>query len=175
MNRFIKLLQDGDLRTTGNVKKVIQMVMDQKDFDQLMDALFSGDRGTIMRAADAIEKITLSKPGYLIKHHTALLRLLPDAKHIELKWHLAQLIPRLALTPKETKQAWDILFSWVTNTNESRIVRVNSLQALFEIAQRKPELIQSFRKLAQLVEHGQTPSLAARIKKLRKVAPELMM
>jgi hypothetical protein len=46
-----------------------------------------------MRAADAIEKITLQHPEYLVKYKDDLLELCYVAKHKELKWHLALLIP----------------------------------------------------------------------------------
>lgn len=168
LKRFSRLLQEGDLRTVGNVNKVIELVSGQKDFDLLFDALLSNDRKVVMRAADAIEKITIVHPEYLKKHRNDLLNLMSNAKHKELKWHIAQLIPRLRLKSNEVKEAWKQLYFWVGDKNESRIVRVNSLDALFELAFDNPRFTGSLDKLVLKLEREKTPSLIARLKKLRK-------
>ena len=161
-------MQEGDLRTTGNVKEVVKMVLNQKDFDLLFDALLSNERSVVMRAADAIEKITIAHPDYLEEYKKDVLKLFSDAKHIELKWHIAQLIPRLQLNRNETIDVWKQLYSWAENQKESRIVRVNSMQTLFEISKRNPDLIKSFNKLVTKVEQEHIPSLLARLKKIQK-------
>jgi hypothetical protein len=50
----------------------------------------------------------------------------------EVRWHMAQIIPRLKWTPKEKAVASDILFSYLTD--KSKIVVTFSLQALSEFA-----------------------------------------
>lgn len=168
MNRFRRFLEEGDLRTTGNVNEVIKIVSGQKDFDLLFKTLLLNDRKVVMRAADAIEKLTVIHPEYLKKHKKVLLKLLFNAKDKELKWHIAQLIPRLALNKKESYDAWKHLYFWAGDKYESRIVRVNSLQALFEMAGEYPDLKRSLDSLIPMVECEKIPSLIARLKRLRK-------
>ena len=55
-----------------------------------------------MRAADAAEKITVTRPELLKPHKLELLGLLDEAEQIELRWHLALMAPRLALTVRRT-------------------------------------------------------------------------
>lgn len=88
-------LKGGDLRSIGDVKTLLPEIISQQKFDELFEDLFSVDRSIVMRSADAIEKVTVSHPEYLKSHKKELLGLLNTAKHIELKWHLAQLVPRL--------------------------------------------------------------------------------
>ena len=54
-----------------------------------------------MRAVDAAEKITVTRPELLKPHKLELLGLLDEAEQIELRWHLALMAPRLALTGPE--------------------------------------------------------------------------
>lgn len=119
-----------------------------------------------MRSADAVEKLTRKNPDWLESHKYVLLDLLHNSYNKELKWHLAQLISRLSLTDKELYIVWDKLAYWLLNKNESKIVRVNSLQALFDLSKGNPTLEQAIVSLTNSVKHENIPSLTARIKKL---------
>jgi len=109
VNRFQELLKGGDLRSIGKANEIVAMVKDQAAFDALFEGLSCPDRKVVMRTADAIEKITVSKPGYLQQHKTVLLNLCRDAKDIALKWHPALLVPRLHLTEQESAAMWSLL------------------------------------------------------------------
>lgn len=164
-------LKGGDLRSIGNVSTIIAEVSDQKKFDDLFEDLFHPERLIVMRTADAIEKITIAHPEYLESHKDKLLELLNTANHIELKWHLAQLMPRLILRLKlgedETGMVWDKLTRWALDKTGSRIVRVNSIQALYDIQNQYPELKKDFTDTLAKLDRGNIPSMVARIKKLR--------
>lgn len=58
MNNKKKYLQGGDLRSIADVDQLIPLIKTQKTFDELFSCLESEDRLIVMRAADAIEKIT---------------------------------------------------------------------------------------------------------------------
>jgi len=172
MNTFIEVLSGGDLRSIGGVNAIAKQVQSQHRFDELFELLFHNDRLIVMRAADAVEKITKNKPEYLNSHKKSLLRLLKDAKDKELKWHLALLASRLKLTKSELGKAWEILSNWALDSNESRIVRVNSIQALFDLSQQAPELMGDFELTITQLEREEIPSLKARIRKLIKHSAE---
>ena len=166
---FEKLLSGGDLRKTGNVNQVIGLVNNQANFDQLLKLLFHTDRSIIMRAADAIEKITRTKPVYLRKHKSSILQLCDKAHDKELKWHLALLIPRFTLSISETEKVWALLMHWAMQKNESKIVRVNSVQGLFNLLPQNAALTGDFNLLLKTLEAENIPSLNARIKRLRGI------
>jgi hypothetical protein len=158
----------GDLRSLGNTGIIISEITSQKKFDELFGGLFDADRLVVMRAADAIEKITISHPEYLKSHKKQLFDLFQTASHIELKWHLAQLMPRLKLNKYETGIVWNTLTQWAMDKSGSRIVRVNSMQALFDIQKQYPELKKDFTDTISKMGRENIPSIVARIKKLRK-------
>lgn len=166
LTRFQKLLSGGDLRSLGNSNLIISEIRGQNDFDELFKCLFHESRVVVMRAADAIEKITVQNPSYLTRHKKALLELCNLAKNKELKWHLALLVTRLNLSGKETKIVWQVLSGWILGKKESKIVRVNSMQALSEIVQKEKRFAESFRLLLTKVEQENIPSLNARIRRI---------
>lgn len=165
---FAPLLLGKDLRSVSRSKEVVRSVVDQESFDELFSFLLHHERLLVMRAADAIEKITLQHPEFLLPHKMQLLSLLRSSIHKELKWHMALLISRVMLGEEELREVWGILSYWVQNPNESKIVRVNSLQGMFEIAQQHPVLGDSFNHIVRAVEHEPIPSLQARIRKLKR-------
>ena len=167
MNQFIDILKGGDLRSTGQSNKVVSLIKNQESFDELFKEIFNADRIVVMRTADAIEKITLNHPEYLRHHNQDILQLCNTAKNIELKWHLALLVSRLSLTKIEIGSVWQTLTSWATDPNESKIVRVNSMQGLFNLLTQHKELKQDFNLTVNKIEEENIPSINARIRKLK--------
>jgi hypothetical protein len=163
---FAHLLLGKDLRKLRSSREVIEAVQDQESFDDLFALVFHHERPLVMRAADTVEKITRKHPEYLYPHKTQLLSVLKSAEYKELKWHIAQLIPRIHLTREELNEVWHTLTYWSRNPNESKIVRVNSLQGLFDLSQKSPDLKDDFEKTLHSLEHEHIPSIQARIRKL---------
>jgi hypothetical protein len=163
---FAHLLLGKDLRKLKISREVIEAVHDQESFDELFALVFHHERPLVMRAADTVEKITRKQAGYLHPHKRQLLSVLKSADHKELKWHIAQLVPRIKLTREELNEVWHILTYWALNPNESKIVRVNSLQGLFDLSRELPDLKDDFEKTVHTLEHERIPSIQARIRKL---------
>ena len=165
VNGFENLLSGGDLRSLGKSDSIVLKVRDQNNFDELFKFLFHKDSIVVMRAADAIEKITFRHPVYLTKYKNVILELCRFVKNKELKWHIALLIARLNLSGKETGMVWKILVSWATDKEESKIVRVNSIQALYEINRRNEKYSKRFKLLLTEIKEENIPSINARIRK----------
>ena len=166
--KYISKLKGGDLRSIGQANEIVALVFTEKDFDELFTGLYHQDRKVAMRTADAIEKITLDeRVSFLQKHKTDLLELCLTAKEKEIKWHLALLISRLNLTNEELVSAWDLLTNWASDKNESKIVRVNSIQGLFNLSKQNFKLSHDFDLTLAKIKRENIPSLNARIKKLR--------
>ena len=167
-NPFEALLSGSDLRVLRNADEVIAQVNDQKSFSMLFSLVFHQERTLVMRAIDAVEKITLRHSDWLLPHKQQLLEALRTAGHKELKWHIAQLITRLPLDDSEVTHVWHILEYWALNPNESKIVRVNSLQGMSELAQTFPRLRKDFLKILNTMSHVAIPSIQARLRRIRK-------
>ncbi|MGZ3945855.1 MAG: hypothetical protein ACXVJB_13000 [Mucilaginibacter sp.] len=163
MRNFEKILSGGDLRSIGNNDSVVSEIRNQANFDMLFKLLHHSDRLVVMRTADAIEKIAVDHPEYLSCYTQQVFDLCKTAVNKELKWHLAQLIPRLILNKDGATKAKSILSDWLFDKNNSNIVRVNALQGLFDLADDKASMDGLFAKL----EKEQVPSISARIRKLR--------
>ena len=168
MKTLSKMLEGSDLRSIGNSKAIAATITRQEEFDRLFKFLFDQSRHVIMHAADALEKVSGKYPEFLAPHKKELFQLIKSATTIELQWHLALMISRVRLTGKEAAIVWTKLSGWALDKKQSRIVRVNSLQSLFDLSNQYP----GFQKLweAIMIKLGEerVPSLSARITKLRR-------
>jgi hypothetical protein len=165
---LIHLLLGKGLRTIRQNATVVQSIHDQHAFDELFSLVFHHERPLAMRAVDAVEKVTLKYPRFLEPHKAQLLSILKSADHKELKWHVAQLIPRVGLSPDELEMVWHIFSYWVLNKNESKTVRVNALQGLFDLSKINPDSKPELQNIAVAIEHELIPSIQARVRKIRK-------
>ncbi len=77
------------------------------------------------------------------------------------------LISRLPLDSKEFGQAWNALTNWAKDKTNSRIVRVNSIQGLFEMLNQQDDLKKDFSLTLTELEKEHIPSINARIRKIR--------
>ena len=134
MDKIISYLNGGDLRSIAKVEEIIPLIKTQVDFDELFRFLFSSDRLLVMRAADAVEKISLTCPQFLSAHKKEINNFLHTAADKEFKWHIALIVSRVDLSEEEQNIVWNRLSGWATDKKESKIVRVNSLQSLNDFA-----------------------------------------
>jgi hypothetical protein len=86
-----------------------------------------------MRAADAIEKASLLHPQLLEPYKRTILKKVAAIQQQEVRWHVAQILPRLQMTPKERDHAVSILFDYLED--KSSIVKTFAMQALADLAQ----------------------------------------
>lgn len=164
MTSLKTLLSGGDLRSIGNADDIVSMINSQEDFDCLFKLVFDEERIVAMRAADAVEKITRVNPLYISKHKQELLVLGYKINNKELKWHIAQLLPRLCLNAGEAANVWQLLFSWAADKTNSNIVRVNAIQGLFDLLKILPCNNLGFQLLLNRLKKEEIPSINARIK-----------
>ncbi len=172
MNKILSYLTGGDLRSTGKVDQLVDLITEQDDFDILFRYLQSSDRLIVMRAADAVEKLTRQTPQFLIAHKAAYIDLLRVAENKELKWHLAQLANRFDYDDAELAGVWQCLKSWTEDKTCSKIVRVNALQALYDLAKDNAYFKAQFKIIVDRLKSENVPSINARIRKLYKAGIE---
>ena len=145
----------------------VDSIDDQRKFDNLFHLVFHNERTLVIRAADAIEKITAIRPEFLKPHKNQLLEALNTAHHKELKWHIARLIARIGLTETELNDVWHKLSYWALNKSESKITRVSALQGLFDLSMANPVLKGDFEMIVVALGHEMIPSIQAKIRKLK--------
>jgi len=133
-------------------------------FGELIGGLFVEDPVIRMRSADAVEKITLVKPDLLKPYKRKLLRLAGNIDQQEVRWHLAQILPRLNLGPQEKCRVVEILHGYLDD--RSKIVVTFSLQALADLAAEDHKLrARTIGVLEKFAETG-SPAIKSRSRKL---------
>lgn len=161
-----EVLSGGDLRSIGHVDAVVAYVGNDPDrFSELMTGL-TDDRPVVrMRSADAIEKVTRRHPKLLQAHQASLSQQLHRAIQQEVRWHLAQLMPRLTWTEDEAADIVQMLTDWI-DTETSNIVIVNSLQAIFDLSAMHPRFRDELKVLLETQLETGSPAVKSRSKKL---------
>ncbi len=162
----IAYLEGGDLRSAAKAAELKDLIKTQNDFDIIFQFMHSKDRLLVMRAADVLEKISRDHPNYLVSHQNEILDFLHAAEHKEFKWHLAQMVARLKMTLPNREQVYKILTQWATDIVESRIVRVNALQAIYDINLEYHDKEKELQQLILKLKEENIPSLNSRIRKL---------
>jgi hypothetical protein len=140
-------------------------------FDAVFEGLFNDDPVVRMRAADAIEKVSAQHPEFLKPYKAVLLEQIAGLEQQEIRWHVAQMIPRLELDQAERVRATEILFRYLED--KSNIVKAFSMQALADLAARDERLVPRVTAmLEELVQTG-SPAVKARGRKLLARRPSI--
>jgi hypothetical protein len=165
MHRLLLKLEGGDRRSIGKVEEVVNEIFKNSAlFNVLIEGLFVEDPVVRMRAADAIEKITLDRCEYLQPYKRRIIKLAAETRQQEVRWHIAQIMPRLHVTPKEKAKVVKILFDYLQDN--SKIVVTFALQALADFATEDKKLRpRTINVLEELSKTG-SPAVKNRGKKL---------
>jgi HEAT repeat protein len=165
MHPLLKKLSGGTRRSIGKANQVAAEVLAHPNlFPRLVSALASTDELLRMRAADAIEKISAQSPGLLHPFKKKFLAIANRATQQEVRWHAAQIISRLDLTPPERAASVEILFDYLRD--KSSIVKTFAMQALADLATFDPKLKSQIRPLLEELTQVGTPAMRARGRKI---------
>jgi len=161
------MLSSGDRRSIGKSNQAAKLVLsDPKRFAELFKCFWDEDPIVRMRAADAAEKVTVTRPKLLQPHKRELLGLLAEAEQIELRWHLALMAPRLALNRAERARAAASLQRYLED--RSSIVKTFALQGLTDLARQDATLRETvILTLEESLQAG-TAAMKARARNLLK-------
>jgi len=162
---ILRKLAGGDRRGIGRSNQVVTEVLARPSlFRVLVEGLTSDDPVICMRAADALEKITVQRPELLRPHKRTLLEISGRTRQQEVRWHMALLLPRMDLRAKERTTAVDILFDYLSD--KSSIVKTCAMQGLAGLAAQDAALkAKILPLLKELTEIG-TPAMRARGRRL---------
>jgi hypothetical protein len=133
-------------------------------FDELFQGLFCDDPVLRMRAADALEKITRERPQYLAGYKELMLEKVVQIEQQEVRWHFAQMAPRLRLVDVEREQVFVILCGYLED--RSKIVQVFALQAMVDISRDDPDLLKRVRAILEERVRNGSPAVQKRGRKL---------
>ncbi|HYN88835.1 MAG TPA: hypothetical protein VER55_09905 [Ardenticatenaceae bacterium] len=139
MHEVVAKLAGGDRRSIGRVDEVVADVLNERAlFGVVFDGMLGDDPVVRMRSADAIEKISAKRPEYLQPFKEQLLNQVARIEQQEVRWHVAQMFPRLTVHHDERAAMVTILCGYLDD--RSKIVQTFSLQALADLAEHDPQL-----------------------------------
>jgi hypothetical protein len=168
--KIAAMLEGSDRRSIGRANEVARLVLRHPcRFRELIKCIWNENPVLRSRAADAAEKVSAKKPRLLDRHKAQLLGLLAEAEQIELRWHLAAMIPRLRLTPAERHRAVAALQRYLDD--RSSIVKTFALQGLTDLAQNDTALRPKVKLLLEEALRFGTPAMRARARHLLKKFP----
>lgn len=164
-HEILRKLAGGDRRSIGHAQAVAAAVLaDPSKFGVVFEAMSNADPLIRMRAADAAEKITAQRPGDLRPYKRQLVDNVAAIDQPEVRWHVAQMLPRVHWTESQRWRVVQILLHYLED--RSAIVRTFSMQALADLARQGPELLPTVIPLLQRLTASGTPAMQSRGRKL---------
>jgi HEAT repeat protein len=172
MLSILEKLTGGDRRSIGRSHIVVKEGLSRPEmFPGLFAGLRNKDHLVRMRAADAIEKITFRRPVLLQPYKRQLLELAGQMSEKEIRWHMAQILPRLELSARHRAAALDILFEYLRDT--SSIVKTCAMQAIADLAAEDKVLTTKVLPMIRELTEVGTPAMRARGRRiLRQWTPQ---
>ena len=111
MNQVLEWLSGGDLRLDGLSQEVSEFVLNNPQvFDDLYAGLYVEDDVVRGRTADALEKVTRSRPDLLETHLAELINLTQAETVMMVKMHLAMIFGHLAGFKEHVDDLVSVLF-----------------------------------------------------------------
>lgn len=172
MHPILLKLKDGDRRSIGPADEVAEEIAADPDlFEVVFDGMLSEDPLIRMRSADAVEKATRHRPELLGPFKAVLLKEVVASEQQEVRWHVAQMLPRLRLDASERERAVAVFKGYLCD--KSRIVRANAMQALADLAQQDERFLPEVVSLLQEATATGSAAMRARGRKLlARLCPE---
>ena len=162
---ILKKLAGGDRRSIGRVSEVVADVLsDPTLFETVFYGMLDDNPVIRMRSADAVEKITTRRPEYLQPYKTKLIQRVEKIEQQEVRWHVAQMAPRLKLSQEERTVVVEILLDYLND--QSKIVKTFSMQALADLAEQDASLLSQVVPLLEELTRTGSPAMRSRGRKL---------
>jgi hypothetical protein len=165
MKNVTSKLRGGDRRSIGRSNEIAKQISaSAKLFAQVFGELAHADPVIRMRAADAIEKASALNPKLIQPYKRDILNRVAVIPQQEVRWHVAQIIPRLQLKPRDRDNAVSILFDYLDD--KSSIVKTFAMQALADLAERDSLLRKRVLPVIEFLAASGSPAMRARGRKL---------
>ena len=158
-------LAGGDRRSIGRANEVASFVLAHAEhLPDLIDGLGHADPVIRMRCADAAVKVAAAESDWLVPFAGTLVAIAGTTTQQEVRWHLAQILPRLPLSPAERAAAVSVLFRYLDD--DSRIVRVCAMTALWTLSGTDPGLRRKVAPRVRRFAEAGSPAERSRARKL---------
>ncbi|MCD6401585.1 MAG: hypothetical protein J7L73_06610 [Anaerolineales bacterium] len=166
--RLKKKLSGGDMRSIGRVPEVIEDALANPANIPILIQMMVDESPLIrMRASDAVEKLCASNPAFIQPYKEFLINHVAKIPQQEVRWHFAQIVPRLKMDETEKQVVVSVLMEYLGD--KSKIVVVSAMDALAKFALEDADLRSKVVPILEdLTEHGSS-ALQSRGRKLLRL------
>lgn len=162
LNRILKKLAGGDLRSDGKSDEVAEEVIQNPGLlMDLIEGLESPDKVVRMRTAHALEVISRTNPEIIEEIKKQLISSAYKDKLPEVRWHLAQIFGNISLSNKERDDVVSILFSYLEG--ESILVKAWSIATLGILGKRDKNIRGKIVEKIKSLQKDKSPAVRHRV------------
>jgi hypothetical protein len=135
---------------------------DPRLFAALIDAMRSTDGLLAARSAEAADRASAENTLLLEPHKRDLLGRLAQIERREIRWHVAQMLPRLRLEGAERERAVVLVVGWLEGRDGGALAVAGGFESLAVLADDDPRLIETIKPVLERHASGGPPAIRAR-------------
>jgi hypothetical protein len=147
---------------TGADEAATAAARDPRLFAALIDAMRSTDQVLALRSAEAADRASAANPGLLEPHKRELLGRVAQIDREEIRWHVAQMLPRLRFSGDEREQAVTLVVTWLQGRDGGGILHANGFESLAVLAGDDPGLLDTVKPILERHASEGPPAVRAR-------------
>lgn len=156
---FKDLFIGTDMRSPNGALEACEICLnDPQRTSELFELIAHGTQKHKMCAADALEQISGRNPELLQVFQNEIFEIAKTIQQKEVRWHMAQIAPRLNFDESRARQWIEILKTYLND--KSRIVVTFAMNAIWEIS--KSYSIDGAQELIENIAKNGPPSVKAR-------------
>ena len=153
-----------------NIEWVVQTLIDKpQEISQLVELTKSDKEKIAWRAAWVIDHLNMQKPELISPFHPHLLQILKNAPFNGVRRSLLKIAVSAPPTIKEDGELLDLCFKWIYSPAFPIAVRVYSMQFVFDLLPRYPELKNEFCHSLEFALNDESKGVGSKASKLLKV------
>lgn len=161
MSNFNRTLSEGDLRSDGFANEVARIVAEQPALlPDLMEALVSSNPSVRGHAADALEKVSRTRPREVLVFLPRIASSAINDTVAMVRWHLAMVLGHLSNVAPDLSDLEETLL--VLLMDESPFVRSWAITSLSIIAKNSPGQVISIAKRIAYLTSDSSPAVSKR-------------
>jgi HEAT repeat protein len=165
---FLEMLSGGDLRSDGRSNEVVEEVLRNPQLlGKLIEALSEPDDVIRGRAADALEKISRTRPESVQEHLPLLIKLAYNDKVPMVKFHIAMIFGNLETSGETLKQITSALFHLLQD--ESVFVKSWVIVSLCIISRRNKDIREETIGKIRPLQNSKSIAIRSKVAKALKI------
>ena len=164
MNQLLEWLSGGDLRSDGMANEVRDLVLhDPQLICDLYEGLSVPDDVIRGRTADALEKISRSRPDLLIDDLYELTQIVMNDSVAMVRWHIAMIFGHLSLYEEKINEITNVLLHLLQD--ESVFVRSWAIVSLCIVGRKYPGKREEIVNQITPLQHDDSIAIKSKVRK----------